>query len=59
MNTIRKPRSYKITDSDYNKAMKRAKKEKTPLASMIEEIIIAYGEGVYSVSFIKPSNKKP
>ena len=39
----RKPRAYKITDANYKKAMLRAKKEKTPLASIIEEAVIAYG----------------
>lgn len=54
----RKPRAYKIADSSYLKAMKKAKKEKTPLASMIEEIVTAYGNGGFTLSFIKPLTKK-
>ncbi len=52
----RKVRGYKITDTDYETAMKRARKEKTPLATMIEEVLIAYGEGAFSVHF-KQSKK--
>ncbi len=47
----RKPRTYKISDAEYNKAMKRAKKEKLQLAPMIEEVVTAYGEGAFSISF--------
>ena len=58
MKEKRKPRAYKITDTDYNKAMRRAKKEKAHLATMIEEVVYAYGDGAYSVSFKSPNNKK-
>jgi hypothetical protein len=51
----RKARAYKISDKDYKKAMRRAKKEKTPLASMIEEVLIGYGEGAYSITFKQKS----
>ncbi len=53
----RNPRTYKITDAEYSKAMKRAKKEKLQLAPMIEEVVTAYGDGAFSVSF-KSSSKK-
>lgn len=53
----RNPHSYKTTDSVYKDAMKRAKKEKTPLAQMIEEIIEAYADGATGISFIKPAKK--
>ncbi len=38
-------KGYKIKDSIYKKAMKRARKSKIPLASMVEAIVIAYAEG--------------
>lgn len=41
----RKHRAYKATDKDYNRAMKRAKKNKVKLATLIEYVIIGYGEG--------------
>ena len=47
----RKVRGYKITDNNYEKAMKRASKENTPLATMIEEILICYGAGVTNYVF--------
>jgi hypothetical protein len=53
LNMQRKPRTYKITDEDYQRAMQRAEKEKVPLATMIEEILVAYGDGAYSVTFKK------
>lgn len=37
-------RSYKISNSHYEKAMKRAKKNKTALATEIEKFVIQYGE---------------
>lgn len=40
----RKLRGYKATDKDYNRALKRAIKEKNPLATQIEEWIIKYGK---------------
>jgi len=51
MKEKRKPRAYKITDTDYKRAMKRAKKDKVPLAPMLEEIVIAYGDGAHNVTF--------
>ena len=49
----RLPRSYKATDTNYKAAMKRAKKEKTKLAVIVEEVIAAYGEGASTVHFTK------
>jgi hypothetical protein len=43
----RKPRAYKIADTPYKKAMRRAKKEKKALASLIEEVVVAYSDGQY------------
>jgi len=59
----RKPRAYKITDKRYNKAMRRAKKDKKSLATLIEEWVIIYGEG-FSMAYTagdfetRQSNKK-
>lgn len=39
------PRSYKLRASVYKKAMKRAKKEETTLAQIMEEVAIMYSEG--------------
>lgn len=41
-NEKRKLRGYKVKDATYNKAMKRANKEKTPLATLIEVWITSY-----------------
>lgn len=38
--------SYKCTSSAYNKAMRRAKKEKGTLSKLIELVVIAYGYGM-------------
>lgn len=38
-------KGYKIQPRDYDKAMKRAKKEKFPLATTIENLVIEYGRG--------------
>ncbi len=47
----RKPRSYKITDNVYLKAMRRAKKEKFPLASLIECIVASYSDNAAYITF--------
>ncbi len=47
----RNPRSYKITDSVYRKAMRRAKKERMALASIIEIAVATYSSGATSFSF--------
>ena len=39
----RKVRGYKINDKFYDKAMKRANKEKLSLATLIEVWVISYG----------------
>lgn len=54
----RKVRGYKITDNNYEKAMKRASKENTPLATMIEEILICYGKGITNYVFFYNSKKQ-
>ena len=48
----RKVRGYKITDTDYNRAMKMAAKDKIKLAPMIEDIIIRYGKNKMSVKYL-------
>lgn len=45
----RKVRGYKITDSDYNRAMKRAAKEKGKLAKIIETMVIGYSRGYHII----------
>ena len=57
-NEKRNTHTYKCTDKVYSYARKRAKKEKVPLANMIEEIVEAYSEGAFTVHFIKPSKTK-
>lgn len=47
-NEKRNTHTYKCTDLVYKNAMKRAKKDKIKLASMIEEIIICYASGALS-----------
>lgn len=41
----RKGRQYKIADSAYNNAMKKASKKKVHLANIIEDVVTAYGNG--------------
>ena len=41
----REIKGYKMADSKYRKAMKRAKKEKTALATKIEEWVELYADG--------------
>ena len=38
-------RGYKCAETPYRKAMRRAKKDKTTLAEVLEEIVTAYGAG--------------
>lgn len=45
------PRSYKIADKTYNKAKRRAKREKSAVANLVEGWITAYSEG-YTVGII-------
>ncbi len=52
----RKPRSYKITDSAYRKAMRRAKKEKIALTSIIETAVTAYSKNDTAFLFPVKSN---
>lgn len=40
----RKPRAYKISDEDYNRAMGRAQKNGHQLATLIETFVIMYGQ---------------
>lgn len=47
----RAPRSYKCRQTHYVDARARAKKDGVDLAKMIEEIVIAYGEGAFSIHF--------
>lgn len=42
----RKNRGYKATDKDYDKAQKRAAKSETPLATILEKVVVAYGKGL-------------
>lgn len=42
----RHSRSYKCTDKAYKKAMRRAKKEKTTLANIVELVVFGYGNGI-------------
>lgn len=38
-------KGYKVRLSDYNRAMKRARREKSHLATLLEQVVIAYGNG--------------
>lgn len=44
-------KGYKIKQSVYNKAMKRAKKEFIPLATLIEDVINGYATGIEEYLF--------
>ena len=45
-NEKREIKGYKIKDYIYRKALRRARKEKVPLATRIEEWVCAYAEGL-------------
>lgn len=49
-------KGYKIRKSAYSKAFKRAKKNKVPLATTIENWVSLYGEG-YAVGLLSTSPK--
>ncbi len=49
--TIRKPRSYKCSESSYLKAVKRAKKQKVSLANVVEWCVDMYGDDSNIVHF--------
>lgn len=40
----RKVRTYKILDAPYRKAMKKAKKNKTTVANLLEDFLYDYAE---------------
>jgi hypothetical protein len=50
MNEKRKIRGYKILDKPYEKAKKRAIREKKTLASMIEQAVVSYASGEKFIS---------
>jgi len=43
----RNSHSYKTTDKVYKKAMRRAKKEKSTLASAVETFVELYADGMF------------
>lgn len=45
-NESRNMRTYRIKDSVYKKAKKRADKDKYPLAVLLEKVAIYYSEGL-------------
>lgn len=50
--------SYKCTSNVYNKAMRRAKKEKLKLATLIEVWLICYAHGTsYFIEGIEKQNQ--
>lgn len=62
----RNPRSYKIHDTAYDMANKRAKKEGKKLANVVEMLVSLYGCGAKTIKFTmldlpvgyKPEKKK-
>ncbi len=48
----RRQRAYKITDKHYDKAMKRAKRDKIPVATLVETFLMAYGDNAL-ITFVK------
>lgn len=48
----RKQKAYKIPQSVYNKAMKRAVREKKNVANIVEGALYAYANGATWVDFI-------
>jgi len=54
INEKRENKGYKVANSFYFKAMERATKEKTPLAGMIEQLVINYSNGML-VSYTDPA----
>ena len=56
----REPRSYKAKETPYAKASKRAKKEGTTLAELVETWVVCYAIGidVCAVQSVESSNYK-
>lgn len=52
-------KGYKVRPSKYNKAMRRAKKENTKLATLIEDVINNYASGVDGYWFGEKPNSDP
>jgi hypothetical protein len=60
----RNPRTYKIADKHYKDALRRAKKDGRKVSRIAEEVIMAYGNGAWTITFdvtpteLKTSNTK-
>ena len=52
----RNTRTYKTTDSVYKKAMRRAKREKGKLSTMLESVVIGYAHG-FDIKLITDDSK--
>lgn len=50
MDEKRTLKTYKITQSDYNRAMEKAGKDKLSLATLLEQFAIQYGRGEIAVT---------
>lgn len=51
----RKPRTYKATNEAYESARKRAKKDKSNLSNIIENVVTAYAAG-WDVKAVRVGN---
>ncbi len=47
----RNPRSYKIADKHYKNAIRRAKKDGRKVSRIAEEVIMAYADGAWTITF--------
>ena len=54
----RYPRSYKVNNVAYKRAMKRAAKDKVKLASILESFVYAYGWGEKNYNIESKSSSK-
>lgn len=55
----RKPRTYKASDEVYDAAMKRAKRERTKLSNVIEQVVFDYASGYWMPYLIVLGDEKP
>ncbi len=55
--TKRTLRNYTVMDAEYLKAMNRAAQERHQLSSLINEVVVAYGNGADLIKFLNDNKK--
>lgn len=53
----KKIRTYRISDTDYKKAMRKAKRERHKLGTLIEEFVVGYLTNTFHLRWFTPNDK--